>query len=327
MLRSSKVIRASVFPLVCAVLFQSNISLGQEYPTKPIRMLVGLGPGGAADTTARLIGQKLTSELGQTVVVENRTGASGVIAYDKVATSTPDGYTLVMVTAAVTTLPFLQAKLPYDITKDLAPVALASTSSHVLLVHPAVKANSVAELIALARSQPGKLTYASTGIGSAQHMAGEYFNILAKTEVTHVAYKGGAESVLATVSGQVDITYGSLVAATNFINAGRLRALGITGTKRSPLLPSVPTISEAGLQGYDSIAWYGVMAPARVPEKIIIKLNTVIVKGTQTGDVKEAFNKIGLETQTHTPKEFGELIRAELVKNKSLVAQAGIKAQ
>ncbi|MBC7778564.1 MAG: tripartite tricarboxylate transporter substrate binding protein, partial [Proteobacteria bacterium] len=190
--------------LVCAGLLAvaAPWSAAQSYPAKPIRMIVGLGPGGAADITARLLGQRMATELGQPVIVDNRTGASGVIAYQQVAASNPDGYTLTLVTAAVTTLPFLQAKLPYDIEKDLIPVALATSSSHVLLVHPAVKANSVSELIALARAQPGKLSYASTGVGSAQHMAGEYFNILANTNIMHVAYKGGAESVLATLTGQ-----------------------------------------------------------------------------------------------------------------------------
>lgn len=298
----------------------------QPYPVKPIRMIVGLGPGGAADTTARLLGQRMSTELGQPVIVDNRTGASGVIAYQLVAASNPDGYTLTLVTAAVTTLPFLHAKLPYDIEKDLVPVALATTSSHVLLVHPAVKATTVAELVALARGQPGKLSYASTGVGSAQHMAGEYFNILAKTNIMHVAYKGGAESVLATLSGQVEVTFGSLVASASLINAGKLRGLGITGTVRSPLLPSVPTINEAGLVGYDSIAWYGVMAPARVPRPIITRLNEVIVKAGQTPELREAYAKLGLEPQSHTPEQFAALIQAELVKNRKLVAEAGIKA-
>ncbi|MCE2947964.1 MAG: Bug family tripartite tricarboxylate transporter substrate binding protein [bacterium] len=301
-------------------------ALAQSFPVKPIRMIVGLGPGGAADTTARLLGQRMATELGQPVLVDNRTGASGVIAYQLVASSIPDGYTLALVTAAVTTLPFLHTKLPYDIEKDLVPVAVPTSSSHVLLVNPSVKATTVAELIALARANPGKLSYASTGVGSAQHMAGEFFNILAKTNILHVAYKGGAESVMATLSGQVEVTYGSLVASTSLINAGKLRALGITGTTRSPLLPSVPTISEAGLPGYDSVAWYGVMAPARTPRPIITRLNEVIVKAGQTAELREAYAKIGLEPQSHTPEQFAELIRSELAKNRKLVAEAGIKA-
>ncbi|MCW5603291.1 MAG: tripartite tricarboxylate transporter substrate binding protein [Burkholderiales bacterium] len=327
MLRMFKVTGVSVCFYFTAAVFSSAIANAQDYPTKPIRMLVGLGVGGAADTTARLVAQKLSTDLGQNVVVDNRPGASGVIAYERVATSTPDGYTITMVTAAVTTLPFLQKKLPYDIERDLQPVALASTTSHVLLVHPAVKANSLSELIALARSQPGKLSYASTGVGSAQHIAGEYFNFLAKTNLTHVPYKGGAESVRATLAGEIEVTYGSLVAATSFITSGKLRALGITGTKRSPLLPSVPTIGEAGLPGYESIAWYGVLAPTAVPKSIVTKLNEFIVKAGQSAELRDAYNKLGLEAQSHTPQQFGALIRSELAKHKKLIEQAGIQAK
>jgi len=309
-----------------AALILPTSAAAQSYPNKPIRMIVGLAAGGAADITARLIGQEMSTTLGQPIVVDNRPGASGIIAYETVANSIPDGYTLAMVTAAVTTLPFLKKSLPYDIERDFAPVALASMSAHLLLVNPSVKANSVAELIALARSHPGKLSYASTGVGSAQHMAGEYFNIMAKTDIKHVAYKGGAASVLATLTGEVEVTYGSLVASVSQIQAGKLRALGITGTKRSSLLPSVPTISEAGLPGYDSIPWYGVMAPARTPKPIIAKLNQVIVKAGESNNLKAAFGKLGLEPQTYTPAQLGELIRTELVKNKKLVSQAGIKA-
>ncbi|MCC6532245.1 MAG: tripartite tricarboxylate transporter substrate binding protein [Burkholderiales bacterium] len=310
-----------------AVALTASIAHAQDYPARPIRMLVGLGVGGAADTTARLLAQQLSIDLGQNIVVDNRPGASGVIAYERVATSAPDGYTLGMVTAAVTTLPFLQAKLPYDIQRDLQPVALATTSSHVFLVHPSVKANTISELIALASANPGKLSYASTGIGSAQHMAGEYFNFLAKTNIVHVPYKGGAEGVRATLAAEVGVTFGSLVAATALINAGKLRALGITGTKRSPLLPSVPTISEAGLPGYESIAWYGVVAPAAMPKPLVARLNQAIVKAGQAAELRDAYHKLGLEPQTHTPQQFADLIRSELAKNKKIVAQAGIQVK
>jgi len=326
MLRISGMNGRAVFLAVTALCCMPA-SAAQGYPDRPIRMLVGLAAGGAADMTARLVAQKLSADLGQNVVVDNRPGASGVIAYERVATSSPDGYTIGMVTAAVTTLPFLQKKLPYDIQRDFQPVALASTTSHVFLVHPSVKANSVSELIALARAQPGKLSYASTGVGSAQHMAGEYFNHLAKTNILHVPYKGGAESVLATLAGQVQVTFGSLVAASGFINSGKLRGLGITGTKRSPLLPNVPTIGEAGLPGYESIAWYGVLAPAAVPRSIVSRLNTHIVKSGQDAEVRESFLKLGLEPQAHTPQQFADLIRSELEKNRKIIALAGIEAK
>lgn len=310
----------------CANLFALD-SLAQTYPVKPIRIIVGFSPGGAADVTARLVGQKLSDEIGQSVIVENRTGASGLIANGRVASSPPDGYTLVMVSSAAAIMPALHANLPYDVERDLAPVSLVVKSSHVLMVHPSVPVRTVAELIALARAQPGKLSYGSAGVGSAQHLAGELFNLMAKTNIKHVAYKGGAENVLATVSGEIETTYGSLVAAVAFINAGRVRALGITGTKRSALIPSIPTISEAGLPGYDSSAWYGILAPAAVPKRIITQLNTLIVKGSQSNELKEAFNKQGLDPQSHTAEQFGEFIHAEIAKNLELVKAAGMKAE
>jgi tripartite-type tricarboxylate transporter receptor subunit TctC len=273
------------------------------------------------------VGPKLADELGQSVIVENRTGAGGLIAIGRVVGSPPDGYTLVMVSSALAIMPALRADLPHDVQRDLAPVSLVVKSSHVLVVHPSVPVRTVAELVAFARSQPGKLSYGSTGIGSAQHLAGELFNVMANTNIKHVAYKGGTENVLATVAGEIEMTYGSLVASVAFINAGRLRALGITGTKRSALIASVPTISEAGLKGYDSTAWYGLLAPAGVPGRIITQLNTLIVKGSQSNELKEAFNKQGLEPQSHTPEQFGEFIRAEIAKNMQLVKRAGIKAE
>lgn len=302
-------------------------SFAQTFPVKPIRIIVGFSPGGAADVTARLVGQKLSDEIGQNVIVENRPGASGLIANGRVASSPPDGYTLVMVSSAAAIMPALRANLPYDVERDLTPVCLVVKSSHVLLVHPSVPVRTVAELVALARVHPGELSYGHSGIGSANHMAGELFNLMAKTNIKHVPYKGGAENVLAAVSGEIELTYGSLVASVAFINAGKLRALGITGTKRSALIPSVPTISAAGLPGYDSTAWYGILAPAGVPKQIIAQLNAQIVKGSQSNDLKEAFNKQGLDPQSLTPEQFGEFIHAEVAKNVELVKLVKIKVE
>lgn len=302
-------------------------SLAQTYPVKPIRIVVGFSPGGAADVTARLVGQKLSDEIGKPVIVENRAGGSGLIANARVAGSLPDGYTLAMVSSAAAIMAALHTNIPYDVNRDLAPVSLVVKSSHVLLVHPSVPVRTVADLIALARSQPDKLSYGSAGVGSAQHVAGELFNMMAKTKIKHVAYKGGTENVLATLTGEIESTFGSLVAAVAFINAGRVRALGITGTKRSALIPLTPTISEAGVPGYDSSAWYGILAPAGVPRPIITQLNTLIVKGGQSKELQEAFNRQGLEPQTHTPEQFGEFIRAEVAKYTELVKRAGMKAE
>jgi len=302
-------------------------SLAQAYPAKPLRIVVGFSAGGAADVTARLVGKKLSDEVGRPVAVENRAGASGLIANAAVAGSPPDGYTLAMVSSAAAIMAALHAKLPYDVKRDLAPVALVVKSSHVLLVHPSVPVRTVKDLVALARSQPGKLSYGSAGVGSAQHVAGELFNMMAKTKIQHVAYKGGAENVLATLTGEIESTFGSLVAATGFINAGRVRALGITGTQRSALLPSIPTIGEAGLPGYDSSAWYGLLAPAGVPRPIISQLNALVVKGGQSKELLEAYTRQGLDPQSHTPEQFGEFLAGEIAKYTEVVKLAGMKPE
>lgn len=310
----------------CAGLLAADAS-AQAYPVKPVRIVVGFSPGGAADVTARLVGQKLSDEMGKPVIVENRAGGSGLIANARVAGSPPDGYTLAMVSSAAATMAALHTNISYDVNRDLAPVSLVVKSSHVLLVHPSVPVRTVADLIALARAQPDKLSYGSAGVGSAQHVAGELFNMMAKTKIKHVAYKGGTENVLATLTGEIESTFGSLVAAVAFINAGRVRALGITGAKRSALIPSTPTISEAGVPGYDSSAWYGILAPAGVARPIITQLNTLIVKGGQSKELQEAFNRQGLEPQSHTPEQFGEFIRAEVAKYTELVKRTGMKAE
>ena len=326
LIRPPAVYKLSAGLAACTFILAAN-SIAQSYPAKPIRIVVGYSPGGAADVTARLVGKKLADELGQSVIVENRTGASGLIANERVATSPPDGYTLVMVSAAAAIMPALRANLPYDVERDLAPVALVVKSSHVLLAHPSVGVRNVKDLIALARAQPGRLSYGHSGIGSANHMAGELFNLMAKTKIKHVPYKGGADNVLATVSGEIELNYGSLVASVVFINSEKLRALGITGTKRSALIPTVPTISEAGLPGYDSTAWYALLAPANVPKSIITQLNSQIVKIGQSNELKDAFAKQGLDPQTHSPEQFGEFIHSEIAKNVALVKAAGIKPE
>ncbi|MCC6856292.1 MAG: tripartite tricarboxylate transporter substrate binding protein [Microbacteriaceae bacterium] len=299
----------------------------QSYPVKPVRLVVGFSAGGAADVTARLVGQRLTRDTGQQVVVENRTGASGLLANRLVAAAAPDGYTLVMVSSAAAIMPALRSDLGYDVERDLAPVALAVKSSHVLLSHPSVPVQRLPDLVALARANPGKLSYGSSGIGSANHMAGELLNLLAKVSIKHIPYKGGAENVVAAVSGETELTYGSLVASTAFIRSGKLRALGVTGSQRSTLLPQVPTLAEAGLAGYESTAWYGILAPAGVPRTLVGQLNGLIVKAGQSSELKDAYAKQGLDPQPHTPEEFGDYIRAEIAKNVDLVKRANLKPE
>lgn len=316
------VVAAGVLTCFCTSVWGAN---AQTFPTKSVRIIVGFSPGGAADTSARLVANKLTEAFGQQVIVENRSGASGLIANARVATSPPDGYTMAMVSSAASIMPALRDDLPYNVERDLAPVALVVKSAHVLLAHPSLPVRSVQDLITLARSRPDELSYGHSGFGSANHMAGELFNLMAETRIKNVAYKGGAENVTAAISGETELTLGSLVASVPFIQGGKLRALGITGPKRSPLIPDTPTISEAGLRGYESTAWYGLLAPATVPKAIIARWNTAVVQSGQTKDLSDAYARLGLDPQTYTPDQFGEYIHAEIGKNVSLVKAAGLK--
>jgi tripartite-type tricarboxylate transporter receptor subunit TctC len=312
--------------VVCLHLSASNAA-AQAYPDKPVRVLVGYTAGGATDFTARALAQRLSEVLGQQVIVVNVPGASGSIATARLATSAPDGYTLSFVTGADTIQVSLRAKLPYDLERDTAPVSLIVTGAYALVVHPSVPARNVQELVALARSQPRKLSYGSAGIGNSSHLAGELFNLLAKASTVHVPYKGASESVVATASGEVDMSYPSVSASLPLLNAGRLRVLAVTSTKRSALLPAVPTLDEAGLRGYESSTWYGVSAPAGVSKDIVTRLNAGIVKVVNTPAMKDAFGKQGLEPQTSTPGAFGALIHSEIAKNAKLIRQAGVKAE
>jgi len=326
--RRSVAASAITFIAVCVCLSTPwSEAWAQGYPVKPLRIVVGFSPGGAADTTARLVGQKLAEDIAQSVVIENRAGAGGLLANRRVAASPPDGYTLVMVSSAAAIMQALRTDLQYDVERDLTPVALPVKSAHILLAHPSLPVRKLTDVVALARQHPEKLSYGSSGIASANHMAGELFNLLAKTQIKHVPYKGGAENVLAALTGETELTFGSLVASVPFINSKRLRALGITGTNRSELIPSVPTISEAGLRGYESTAWYGLLAPAGVPKPIISQLNSLIVKGAQSSPLKGSFMKQGLDPQSYTPEQFGEFIRAEISKNRDLVKRAKLKAE
>jgi tripartite-type tricarboxylate transporter receptor subunit TctC len=237
----------------------------QTYPTKPIRLVVGFSAGSAADFTGRLLAQKLAEQLGQSIIVENRVGAGGTIATERVVSAAADGYTLLLITAPETAQPALR-KLPYDMERDLAPISLVTIGAFVLVVHPSVPARNVKELIALARAQPGKLSYGTSGVGSSAHLAGALFNALAGVNIVHVPYKGSPEVVVANVSGQVDLSFPSNVAVLPLIPIGKLRPLALPSAKRSTLMPSIPTLSESGVPGYDRYSWYGISASGRAAE-------------------------------------------------------------
>ena len=320
-----------IFRLCVGIVACLNLSVldspAQDYPVRPIRMLVGFTVGGVGDITARLVAQKLSEPLGQHVVVENRGGASGAIATERVATSTADGYTLLLMTAVETVILALRTRLPYKLERDLAPVSLVAIAPFVLVIPQSMPARTVKELIALARSQPGKLSYGSVGAGSTPHLAGELLKSMAGVRIVHVPYKGGGESVIATASGQVDIGFHSATAALPLVEAGKLRALGVNSAKRASFLPSIPTIAESGLPGFDRSSWNGVLAPAGVPRNIIARLNAAIGKVVNTVEMRESFRREGLEPQTNTPEQFAAFIQGELEKNSKLIKSIGLKAE
>lgn len=280
-----------------------------------------------SDTTARMVAQKLSEHLGQPVVVENRAGAAGQLATEKVAASSPDGYTLLMMTAGDTIRPALRANLPYDLERDLTPVSLVTVAPFLLVVHPSVPAHTVKELIALARSQSGKLSYGSSGVGGTSNLAGELLKFMAKVNIIHVAYKGSTESAVATAAGQIDMSFGVITAMKPLVDAGKVRPLAVTGLKRASFMPSIPTINESGLRGYNCATWFGVVAPAGVPKNIIARLNAVIDKTVNTREVNESLNKQGIEVETNTPEQFAAFIHREIAQNLKLIRAAGIKAE
>ena len=301
-------------------------SWAQTYPAKPIRIMVGVAPGGSTDVTARLVGQKLSDQLGQPVIVENRTGASGAISAERVAASPADGYTLMAASAGDAVLPALRSSLPYDLQRDLAPIARIAIAPYVLVTHPSLPARNVKELIALARAQPGKLNYGSTGISGA-FLAGALFNQMAQVTIMPVPYKGGAEAAIANVAGQIEMNYPTITAALPFLPSGKLRAIAVTSIKRSSLLPSTPTVDESGLAGYDRSGWMGLLAPARVPRDIITRLNAVIRNAVSGGELKDLLNKQGLEPLINTPEEFAVFIQREIEQNIKLIKLTGVKAE
>jgi tripartite-type tricarboxylate transporter receptor subunit TctC len=299
------------------------------YPAKPVRVVVGFSPGGIADATVRLIAPRLGEALGQQIIVENRPGASGAIATERVATSPPDGYTLLAPTAADAVIPVLRAKLPYNLERDLTPVSLLAVAPFVLVVHPSVPARNVQELIALARAQPGKLSYGSVGIGTTPHLCAEALKVMAKVNILHVPYKGGLDNVIANVSGLVDMVFASMPSLMPVIGSGtpRLRALAVTSARRASFRPDLPTLSESGVPGYERSSWVGMLAPAQVPKDVITKLAAALAKVENMAQMKDAFGKQGLEAQTTTPDQFGAYISRQLQDNGRLIRAIGLKAE
>ena len=311
----------------CMVLSAPGVH-AQTWPTKPIRFISPFAPGGGADITSRVIAQKLHDALGQPVLVDNRGGAGGMIGVDLGAKASPDGYTLVLGTIGPIAInPSLYAKMPYDPIKDLVPVTLAADALNVLVVHPALPVKNVKELIALGKARPNELNFASSGPGATDHLAGELFNMLTGTKMVHVPYKGGAPAMLDLMSGNVQIIFSTVSTAIGQIKGGKIRALGMTGTKRFVLMPELPTIAEAGVPQFAVNNWYGVFVPAGTPKEIVARLNTEIVKVLNLPDAKQRLLESGIEATPSTPEQFATYILAETRKWAKVVKDANIKVE
>ena len=307
----------------------AQVALAQAdgYPSRPIRFIAANAPGGGLDITARAISPKLTAALGQQVIVDNRAGAAGSVASEIVAKSAADGYTIMVGSIgglAVNT--HLYKNLGYDPLRDHAAITWATSGSNVLVVHPSVQAKSVKELIALAKAQPGKLSYGSSGAGNAGHLAGELFNGMAGVKMVHIPYKGGAPAMIDLLAGQIQLIFSSAPTAVPQVKNGKIRGLAVTTTKRSVVLPDLPTVAEAGLPGFEADNWYGVVTVAKTPRPIIDRLNAEIVKALHAPEVKQLLLTQGLEVRTSTPTEFGTYIRSEFDKWAKVIKTAGIVA-
>ncbi|MGZ5095840.1 MAG: Bug family tripartite tricarboxylate transporter substrate binding protein [Burkholderiales bacterium] len=297
----------------------------QDYPVKPIRMVAPFAPGGATDILARVVGQKMTERFGQTIIIDNRVGAGGNIGAEIVARSVPDGYTLLMGGVPHAISMSLYRKLGYDLTKDLAPIAMIATFPSAIVLHPSLPAKSVKDLIALAKTQPGQLNFGSAGNGSPNHLALELFNTMAQVKMTHVPYKGTGQMVIDLVAGQLQLASMGFPTALQNVKAGKLRVIAVTSAARSPLLPDVPTVAETGLPGFDVTSWYGIFGPPALPRDIITRLNSEVSTMVTAPDVKERLAQLGAEPANLTPEAFGRYVRAEVTRWGKVVKESGAR--
>jgi len=301
------------------------VALAQAYPTKPIKMLVGFTTGGSTDGSARLIADRLSRRLGQPVVVENRAGASGAVASDFIAKAEPDGYQLLMAASATQTYAVISKRPGLDLAQDFTPISLVTTGPLVLVVSSGSPIKSVQELIELARSKPGGISYASDGVGGISHVAGEFFNSVAKTKVVHVPYKGGGDSALATASGQVEMNFASVAGALPMLTAKRLRPLAVTGPRRSSLLPDVPTLAEIGLPGMDLVGWAGLVGPPGMPKRIVDQLSAAVREIEAQPEVQEVIVRQGFEVQGGSPEEFRRFLATTATQIERVIKENPIK--
>jgi tripartite-type tricarboxylate transporter receptor subunit TctC len=312
---------------VCGVVFALAAAAQGGFPTKPITLVVGFEPGGGTDTTARIVQRPLSEQLGQQVVVENRAGAGGNIAVDYVAKSAPDGYMLVLANVGALSVNPHILKTPYDPLRDLTPISMAAVFANVLVVQPSLHVNSIADYVKVARENPGGVTYASSGIGGAGHLAGELLKGMANVNLVHVPYKGGGPAMQGFLGGQVDSFFATPISSISQIRAGKARAVATTGSKRAALMPDVPTVAEQGYPGYEALNWYGFLGPAKMPKDIVDRLHREIVRALSNPDAVSAMHKTGVEPQSSTPAEFARYIEREYHVWGKVVKEAGIKAQ
>jgi tripartite-type tricarboxylate transporter receptor subunit TctC len=313
----------------CAVPAQAQTTSGADkYPSKPVRFVVGFAPGGAADIPARLIAQKLSETFAQTVIVDNRPGADGILAADLVSKSPPDGYTVAYVTAGFAMNSILHAKtLPYHPINDFTPLSLVASGPLTLVVNTALPVRNLKELVALAKAQPGKLNYASAGSGGTMHLAGELLRQVAHVDIVHVPYKGGGPALTDVLAGQIEFTFVGAPASMPYIRSGRLKVLAVSTAKRSASLPDVPTVAELGYPDYEVSTWYGVLAPARLPAAIGNRVSSDLAKVLSAADVKEKLLGLGIESVGSTPEQFMALLKSEIARWTPVIQKAGLKIE
>lgn len=313
--------------LLAAACLTTSAAFADNYPSRPIRLVVPYAPGGSADIAARRVADEWAKAAGGNIYIENRGGAGGNIGVDLVAKSAPDGYTIGLQTVSLAINPSLFARMPYDTLKDLAPIGMVASSQHVLVVHPSFPAKNTQELLAEVRANPGKYNYGSAGPGSTFHMSAELFKDVTKTDITHIAYKGGGPALIDTVAGMVEMSFPVLSAAVPHVKSGKLRAIGVTGPNRSSLLSDVPTLGESGATGYNFETWFMVFAPANTPKPIIDKLNTALNKVLSSPEMKERLVKDGFDPIPSTPEQARARLEQELVVWNKLIKERGINAE
>ncbi len=314
--------------LVAGVLSVVFTGAAHAYPTKPMRLVVGFSPGGSTDVTARILAERMSVAMGQQIIVDNRAGAGGNIGADLVAKSNPDGYTILMATTGVMAFNhYLYSKIPYNAERDFAPVTQIGALPLILVVPASLPAKSVKELVGLAKSQPGKYSFGSSGIGGTTHVTGELFKALAKIDIVHVPYKGSGQMMGDLLSGQVQIAFDQIASSIAHVKSGRLRALGITTAKRSALLPDMPTIAEAGVPGYEAISWNGFAVPSGTPKAVISRLQQETQKAVAMPEIQEKLFGLGIEAIAGTPEQFAALIKSERAKWVPLLKKIGVEPQ